>query len=503
MSPENIVPLLIITPLLGASLPLIAQFTGRAISGHISIVVMSIHSALSLILLKAMFESERIIYEIGGSTFGRQGYYTVGVELLADNLSTSLVLLTSIVGLTTIIYAFKSGEAKSTTFSGILILLGGITGMILTHDIFNLFVFMEITGIAAYALIATGKSKSALSSLKYLLAGTVGASLYLLGVGFLYMATGTLNMTDLANVLSGVSFVPNPLYEDPLVKMSFGLMITGLMIKSAIFPLHTWQPSAYDKAPNILTPLIASVISTASVYVIIRIIFDVFTIEFFSANPAILNIVMLLSGLSVIAGSILAVTQTNIKRILAYSSVAQFGLIIISMNLAAQNPAAINSLIGGITHLIGHGIMKAGLFTGAGILIAAASSKKLQEMQGIGKKLKTTPIAFAILGIALIGIPPSIGFLGKWYMLLGAIETGSTIVTSLILFSTLLTLAYTAKIIEAFYFKNKRGNKEFEFDNLRLTAYIVAFYAISAIILGFTGTLFFEFFEIYGMAVLR
>ncbi len=480
-------------PIIGSTFPLIASKIKEEYSGGlVTAILLTCQSIVAGLVAYSVYSRGPILYGVGGESLSRPEGFAIGVELLADEFSAILVLLASLITLSTVIYAVRISSRSPTFLSGVLLLIGGIMGVLMTHDVFNLFVFLEITGIATYALIASGKSKeSSLTSFKYLLIGTTGASLYLLGVGFLYMTTGTLNISDLSTVLAGEGFIDEPLYGNPLVQLSFAFISTGLLIKCAIFPLHTWQPDAYDYAPHSITALIAALVSTASAYVFGRLLFNVYTPEFFVANPLAAEIIIIVSGLSVVAGSVLAVMQENIKRMLAYSSVSHFGLILAAFAAAVQPSGSIEALIGGIIHLTGHGLVKAGMFFGAGLLIIYTGSKNIHDFRGLGEKLRGVSGSVSLMGIVLIGVPPSIGFLGKWYIVLGAIKSEMWVLAGLVLFSTLLTLMYVAKLVETLFFSNKESSGS-RVKIYRVLVLIPVFFALLSVLLGFTGSAWFD-----------
>jgi len=219
------------------------------------------------------------------------------------------------------------------------------------------------------------------------------------------------------------------------------------MLKIAVFRLHTWQPDAYTYAPDTVSAYISALVSTTAAYALIRISFDVFTVDFFTANPLITDAVVLIASISIVVGSLLAAMQTEIKRVFAYSSVAQFGMIVVAIGLNSRT-----ALLGAVIHLVGHGLMKATLFMGAGILSSAYGATTISDYAGLAKRSPITSGGIAVTGLALVGIPPSIGILGKWYIALGAVESGSWSVAIVIFISTLLTLTYVARIIETLYF---------------------------------------------------
>ncbi|MGQ4554731.1 proton-conducting transporter transmembrane domain-containing protein [Halobellus sp. GM3] len=396
------------------------------------------HLGLSLAVAARVAAEGTISYAVGDFA------PPFGIELVADGVSATLLVLVSAVTLAVVVYARTAGPRENTFYSELLLLTAGISGVFATGDLFNLYVFIEITGLATYALVATGRSPAAaVASLKYLLVGTVGASLYLLGVGYLYISTGSLNMADLAELLPAVG------YGSPLVLTGFALIVVGLAVKAALFPLHTWQPGAYAESPDSVTAYISALVSTAAAYALFRIVYVVFTPAFDAAVPFALDALVILASVSVVVGSALAVMQSDLKRMLAYSSVAQFGLVI--AGFAVVNQTAVT---GGLVHLVGHAVMKAGLFVGVGAIAGVAGGRTVDDFAGAADRAPVTSAAFAALAVALVGVPPAVGFAGKWHIVLGAVEAGRWIVAAVAVLSTLLTLAYFARVIERMYFRD-------------------------------------------------
>ncbi|WP_256287911.1 proton-conducting transporter membrane subunit [Halobellus inordinatus] len=396
------------------------------------------HLGLSVTVAAKVISTGRFTYAVGGYT------PPFGIELVADGISATLVVLVSVVTVAVVLYARRAGPDSNSFYSELLLLTAGISGVFVTGDVFNLYVFIEITGLATYALVATGRSPAAaLASLKYLLVGTIGASLYLLGVGYLYIATGTLNMADLSTQLQAVG------YDSPLVLTGFALLVVGLAVKSALYPLHTWQPGAYAESPDSVTAYISALVSTAAAYALFRLVYAVFTPAFDAAVPFALDALVVLASVSVVVGSVLAVLQSDLKRMLAYSSVAQFGLVI--AGFAVANATAVT---GGLVHLVGHAIMKAGLFVGVGALAGVAGGRTVDDLAGVADRAPVVSAAFAILAFALVGVPPAVGFAGKWHIVLGAVEGGRWGVAAVAVVSTLLTLAYFARVVERMYFQD-------------------------------------------------
>jgi multicomponent Na+:H+ antiporter subunit D len=267
-------------------------------------------------------------------------------------------------------------------------------------------------------------------------------------------------MVDVSRILAGeTAFLDEGLYTDPLVVAAFGFVAVGLVTKAAIFPLHTWQPDAYAEAPDTVTVYISALASTAAAYALARVTWFVFTPAFFdagAANRRVLEFLLVLAAASVVAGSALAAVQPRIKRMFAYSSVAQFGLIVtgigVAVHPAAGEQATTFAVYGVGIHLVGHAIIKSGLFATAGALAAATGARRVSEYAGLARRRPVLAGGMAVLGFALVGVPPTVGFIGKWYVALGAVEAGHWPLVTVIFVSTVLSLLYIAQIIERLYF---------------------------------------------------
>ncbi|MGQ5515422.1 monovalent cation/H+ antiporter subunit D family protein [Halococcus saccharolyticus] len=428
--------LLVAVPLLGSVAVLLAGLARSRTGWPVAVCTSLVQLGMAVVLAVRAFGEQPVRYVVGGFTA------PFGIELVIDGLSATMAVLVAVVALGVLGYARVAGPRSNRFYATYLLLVAGLSGMSITGDVFNMYVFLEITGLAAYALVASGESgRSARAALKYLLVGTVGASLFLLGIGFAYVSTGTLNMADLSTQLAAVG------YTSPLVQASFGLLVVGLFVKIALFPVHTWQPSAYAGAPDSVSALISALVSTIAAYALIRIVFTVFTVEFLFTNGFAQTALVAGATVSIVLGSVLAVTQREIKRMLAYSSVSQFGLVVGA--IAVANGTA---LTGAVIHLVGHAIMKGGLFLTSGLVANVAGARTIDEYQGIAKRFPKESTAFGVLALAMVGVPPTIGFVGKWYIALGAVEARSWPLLVVILASTLLTLAYFARIIERMFF---------------------------------------------------
>ncbi|MFC7136737.1 monovalent cation/H+ antiporter subunit D family protein [Halobaculum litoreum] len=435
---SDLVALLVVVPLLGSLVALTAGIVRDESGWAVALVTLAVQAAMAATVAWSVLSGEAISYAVGGFE------PPFGIELYVDGLSAAMVVLVPAVALGVLAYARRAGPRSNRFYATYLLLVTGLTGMSVTGDAFNLYVFLEITGLTAYALVASGdRGRSAVAALKYLLVGTFGASLYLLGIGYAYVATGTLNMTDLASELAAVG------YASPLVGAAFAFVVVGLFVKVAMFPLHTWQPGAYEGAPDAVSALIASLVSTVSAYALVRVVLTVFTPEYLAAVPLARTLLAATAAVSIVVGSLLAVSQTDIKRMLAYSSVSQFGLIVAA--LSVTNGTA---LVGLAVHLVGHAVMKGGLFLAAGLVSTGTGARSVTEYDGLAGRMPVAAGTFGVLVLAMVGVPPAVGFLGKWYIVLGTLEAGAWALATVILLSTLLTLAYFARLLERMYFRD-------------------------------------------------
>jgi len=440
---EILLPVAVAVPIVAATLPIAAGRRFDAVGWPVAALTTTTVVAMAGVVAREVYRTGPFDHELGGYA------PPIGIELVADEFSAAVFLLVALVSAATLVFARVVGPRRNTFYSAYLLLTGGLVGVSLTGDLFNLFVFLEIVGLTTYALIAADRSgASAYASLKYLVVGTVGASLYLTGVGYVFLATGTLNMADVSTQLQAVG------YTDPLVQTGYALIAVGFALKMALFPVHTWQPDAYQRAPDAVTTVVAALVSTASAYAFLRVSYSVFTVDFLAVNDAITTGILVVSGVSILAGSALAAMQSDLKRMFAYSSVAQFGLIAATVGIATET-----ALLGGIVHLIGHGLLKFGLFLSIGLLAAGYGVQHVADLASLARDAPVASGALAVLALALVGIPPSIGFLGKWYVALGAVQAGGTTggiagvaIAAVVFVSTLFTLAYVARVLERLYF---------------------------------------------------
>lgn len=431
--------LIIMIPLLAA--PLFVLLGNRKIVLPLALAVCWSVFAISIALLKQVIETGTISYELGGWPS------PYGIVYVVDYLSAFVMLFVSGLGAIVLTYAPISisreiPHSKHYLFYTTYVLcMTGLLGMCITGDLFNVFVFLEISSLSTYALISLGKTRRApLASLQYLIIGTVGATFFLIGIGLLYQMTGTLNMADIA---SRVETVNGP----RTMRVAFGFMTVGLGIKMAVFPLHTWLPNAYTHAPSVVTCFIAATATKVSVYAFVRLVYGIFTPNFAFETLQLDQALMVFSLIGIFIASGAAIYQTDIKRLLAYSSVAQIGYMLLGISMAN-----VGGLSAGIVHMFNHSLIKGGLFMVVGCFALRIGSVKLEDLRGAGKTMPLTSFAWAIGGLGLIGVPMTAGFISKWLLLTSAVELGWWPVAVLMLLSSLLAVVYIWRVVETLYF---------------------------------------------------
>lgn len=392
------------------------------------------------------------VWRTGPLSYHFGGWFPpIGIEYVLDPLSSFVALVVNVVAFFVLWHSrgVREGElrGKSVPYYALaLLFLCGANGIIATGDLFNLYVFLEIFSLAAYGLIGIGERQAPVASFRYLIMGTVGGSFYLLGIGFIYIVTGSLNMADVRAILPGI-------HGNPTVAAGLSLIVIGMGIKMAVFPLHGWLPDAYTYAPSTSSALVAPIGTKIAAYVLIRVLFFVFGVEFVSRSLPVTDVIAWLSAIGILYGSVMALAQDEMKRMLAYSSVAQIGYIGLGIGLA--NPLG---YIGAVLHILNHAFMKGALF-----LVAANLRKKTGRScisgldASVRKKLPWSMAAFTVAALSMIGIPPTAGFFSKWYLALGAIDRGNWVFLAVILVSSLLNAAYFFRILERVYLNPPPG----------------------------------------------
>ena len=430
----------VVVPLFGALICALVRQRHLCIALTIAASIAS--AVISFGLLLQVLEFGTVSYALGGFE------PPLGIEYRVDAPNAIMLVLIGLIGALVAIYAPRSladeipPERQGWYCATYLICLAGLLGMAITGDAFNAFVFMEISSLAMYTLIAMGRDRRALvAAFQYLIIGTIGATFYVVGVGFLYLMTGSLNFYDIATILPEV----DP--DRPLIA-ALAFITIGLGLKLAMFPLHLWLPNAYAYAPTIATAFIASTATKVAVYLLLRYWFSIFGGLFVLTMTPAAALLMTVAVLAMIICSLSAIWQVNFKRMLAYSSVAQVGYMLLGIALANEA-----GLTGGISHLFNHGIIKCALFLAVGCIFYATGVTRIADLAGIGRTMPLTMAAFVIAGLGLIGVPGTAGFVSKWFLIQGAAQLGQWWIVAAIVISSVLAVVYIGRIVEIAWFR--------------------------------------------------
>jgi multicomponent Na+:H+ antiporter subunit D len=374
-----------------------------------------------------------------------------GIEYRVDRLSSFVLVLVSGMAAIVLPFTWRSIEDEIPRrqhylfYTMFLLCLAGLLGITITGDAFNIFVFLEISSLSTYVLIALGRDRWALlASYQYLIMGTIGATFIVIGIGLLYLMTGTLNLADMGQRLAEVRGT-----RPVLAALAF--LTVGISLKLALFPLHQWLPNAYAYGPSPVAAFLAATATKVAVYVLLRFYFSVFgEAEVFAALP--MRPAMLLLALAgMFAASAIAIFQTDLKRLFAYSSVGQIGYIILGLSFNSAT-----GLTATIVHLFNHGVTKGAIFLLLGNVALVMGGTSLARTQGLGRAMPLTSAAIVLCGLSLIGVPGTAGFVSKWYLVLAALEDGRWWLVFLIVASSLLSVAYVWRFVEAAYFRAPR-----------------------------------------------
>ena len=439
--------LLTIVPFTAAVVAAVAAVTVPRAARSVAVLATGAVTVLAVWGLVRSLDEGPLVHPMGGWAA------PFGIEYVLDPLAGFVAVLVGVIGFLVLVYPTRVGfglEAERGVFlhALVLLLLGALLGVVVAGDLFNLFVSLEIYSIASYALIALGGPAAAVASYRYLLIGTVGSSLYLLGVGFVYFTTGTLGMDSVTPALAELT-------GSPTTAAATALIVIGLGTKMAIFPLHVWLPDAHSHAPPAVAALLASVQVKVAAYALVRILLDVFPSRYVVDDLPVLTLLTWFGVAGVIVGSVSAIRQTDLKRMLAHSTVAQLGYIAIGIGLAT--PLA---LVGALLHVVNHAAMKACLFFVAGAVIEQARTKKIADFGGLGRLMPWTMVAFTVAAVSMVGLPPTAGFFSKWYLVSGAVGTDRWLVAVVIVASSVLTLIYFLRILESIWFRSRDADHE-------------------------------------------
>jgi len=431
-------PVFVAVPLVMAFLmPILGSF-GR--KGKTVATVLANVATISLLVLAVASIGRSAVYEIG------KWPIPLGINLVLDGLSSLMLLAISVVGAAAMLFSARYMEqytAKAKYYCLFLLMVAGMNGVVLSGDIFNLFVFLEIASLASYALVGFGCEHEELeASFKYMVLGSIGSIFVLFAVALVYGNTGSLNMAYISQAIATSGLNPG-------LTFALGLFIAGFGLKAALVPFHAWLPDAHPSAPAPISAMLSGIlIKTLGIYALARMVFNVFGVS--------LQIGWLLVGLgilSMVAGAFLAIGQWDFKRLLAYSSISQIGYVVLGIGLGGliiakgSNLAwASLAILGGLFHLLNHAVYKSLLFLTSGSVQMATGTRQLKLMGGLAEKMPVTRATCTVASASIAGIPPFSGFWSKLILVVAAVQAGFYWVAAIIVFVSLCTLIMYLKV---------------------------------------------------------
>jgi len=422
-----------------ASAPLALLIRQRHLCWALMVFVSWVSLAISILLWLQVSDGSTISYAMGAWA------PPWGIEYRVDSLNAFILVLVSGTAALVVPFSLHSIEHElhqqqhylfHTMFA---LCLAGLLGITITGDAFNVFVFLEISSLSTYVLIALSRRRQALlASFQYLMMGTIGATLIVVGIGLLYLLTGSLNIADIGTRLQSAP-ANRALYT------ALAFLSIGLALKLALFPLHQWLPSAYTDAPSAVSAFLAATATKVAIYVLLRFYFDVFGLQLLESTGTLM-LLMLLAIAAMFIASAIAITQANLKRLFAFSSVAQVGYIMLGIAISNES-----GLTASLLHIFNHGLTKGATFLLLGVVAYTIGSTDLDRLRGLGRLMPLTAFGLLLCGLSLIGIPGTSGFISKWYLVLAALEAGHWWLAFVIVVSSMLAVAYVWKIVEVLY----------------------------------------------------
>lgn len=438
-------PLVVVLPLLVAAMMALLPKV-RRLAWIIAVIVAIIMTVSAFIVLQTQADLGGFIYSMGGWNPPH------GISLKIDALNAPILLLIAAMAVFALVYSDPAAEAeiqdkkRAPFFAAFLLSMAGLCGMVVTGDAFNVFVFLEVSSISTYTLVAMGanRDRRALSAaFNYLILGSIGATFFVIGVGFLYAETGTLNMEDMRGILANLDG------GSRVAQVAFGFIVVGLGLKLAMFPLHTWLPGAYAYSPTMVTAFLSSTATKAALYLLYRFSFNVFDPSFDYVAVVLTYIVTGLAVTGMIFCSLQAFFQTDARRTLAFSSVAQVGYMLLGIGLIS-----VAGLAGSYLHLINHAVVKGGLFLALGAMWYRFGITRIEDMAGLAKTMPITTAAFTILAFSLIGVPFTAGFVSKVALAEAAADQGWWWAVAIIMITSIIALFYMGRMMMIAYFRD-------------------------------------------------
>jgi len=435
--------LIIAIPLIAAVLTPLLGLVNRRLCYPWLIIIIGLTGSLALAIASQVITSGPISYHMGGWA------PPWGIEYRIDQLNALLMILITGAGFLGAVYSgpsfakeLPSQRVNATTLY--LLMITGLLGIVITGDLFNIFVFLEIASLSGYGLIASGSPDAPLATFRYIIMGTIGASCYLLGVGYLYISTGSLNIADLHGILP-------QLYHSRVVLTAGSLMLIGIALKMALFPLHAWLPEAYFEAPSAVSGVVAPLYTKVGGYLMLRIMYNLFEPRFFIEIVPLTTILSWAAVIALLIGSIYAIAQKDLKKMLCYSVIAQVGYIVLGIALA--NRAGYSSAI---LTMINEVCTKSCIFLATGAIIYRVGNSRIDNLQHLFRRMPLTMLAFTIGAFSMIGVPPTCGFFSKLYLIFGCVAGGHWVFVAALLISTILNVIYFFRVIKVACFEEPK-----------------------------------------------
>ena len=435
---------ILLFPLFGAVLCALSGGVSKKICYPVSIFSMlgSVWASVCTLIQAIESPVHEVSYILGGWSLDLYPR-GVGIEFRADLLGALIALVVTGVGLIVSLYSKvpvqrETPDKEPMYYALFLLQITGLAGIALTGDAFNLYVLIEVAALTGYGLIALGTNRAAAATFNYIILGTIGASLYLLGVGYLYLKTGTLNMVGIREVIESQA-----LYDSPSMQVAFVLVLLGILIKMAFFPFHAWLPNAYCHAPTTTSCLLAPLVTKVMIYVMIRMVLTVFGVEFSFESTWWTEVLPWLVVVAIVCAAVMALAQRDIKKMLAYLIVAEVGYMVGGVWIYNYY-----GLIGSIFHVISDACMTLCLFLGAGIILEKCKTTHFDGLRGLFAKMPLTMIGFFVGGFSIIGLPPTCGFFSKWYLITGGMVSERWEYMITLMFSTMVMVVLFFRLIE-------------------------------------------------------
>lgn len=465
--------LVVLVPFTAAPL---AYLLGTGFGRQIALISALLSQPLAILLAVTVVREGELRYEVGG--WGGP----LGIDLVVDGFTAVMVLVTTVVGLFVTVYAlgyFGDRERYRFFWPLWLFLWGSLHALFLSGDIFNLYVCLELVSMSAVALVGLTLRREALvAAMRYMLAAILGSLFYLLGVALIYGAFGSVDMQTLREVVR----------PDTTGQAALALITVGLVLKTALFPLHFWLPPAHSNAPSPVSAVLSALVVKGSFYILVRLWVDVAEPMAF---PGVSTVLGVLGSTAIIWGSIQAFRQQRLKMLIAYSTVAQIGYLFLLFPLVmGGGQAAADAWMGGIFHAVSHALAKSAMFLAAGTVLARFGHDRIDGLGGLSRRAPVTAMAFGLAGVTMMGLPPSGGFVAKWQMIRASIESGEWWWAAVVVTGGLLAAAYVFRVVGPFF-----GREVDDLDDADLNAgpspwtmeSAALVLAIGALVLGIVG----------------